>query len=79
MNATIPKFHNAQGCKDITIGVKKFACIGTLPPLDHPHVYLNMGQEAKTVCPYCSTVYLYEESLQGKDKLPKDFLWQHGA
>jgi len=52
-----PKYANDQGVAAIEIPVKEFQCIGAEPPFDHPHVYLDMGDEAEIVCPYCSTLF----------------------
>lgn len=60
---TVPHFHNTQGVARIGIGVREFMCVGALPPFDHPHVFLDMGDENEIVCPYCSTLYRYEEGL----------------
>lgn len=59
----IPHFHNNPGLAVIHIGAKEFQCIGATPPHDHPHVFLDMGDEAEIVCPYCSTLYKYRENL----------------
>jgi hypothetical protein len=40
-------------------------CTGALPPFDHPHIYIDMGGDAEAVCPYCSTLYVYDEALHG--------------
>ena len=61
--AGTPKFQNDQGVEKISIGVKEFQCIGANPPFDHPHVYLDMGDENEIVCPYCSTLYVYNPQL----------------
>ena len=53
----VPHFVNDIGVDRIKIGVKEFQCMGTLPPDDHPHVYLDMGHDTEIVCPYCSTLY----------------------
>ena len=58
-----PHFHNAMGVKQIEIGAKEFKCVGALPPYDHPHVFLDMGDNNDIVCPYCSTHYVYNEKL----------------
>ncbi len=60
-----PHFHNEPGLSSLRIGAKEFMCIGALPPLDHPHIYIDMGAESEAVCPYCSTHYLYVASLRG--------------
>jgi hypothetical protein len=38
-------------------------CIGATPPYDHPHVFLDMGEDREKVCPYCSTLFEYRLSL----------------
>jgi uncharacterized Zn-finger protein len=43
------KFHNQPAVPQIRIGVRRFNCIGALPPHDHPHVYLAM--ETAVLCP----------------------------
>lgn len=58
-----PHFHNTDGVAKIEIGAKEFQCIGALPPHDHPHVFLDMGDENEIVCPYCSTHYVYNADL----------------
>lgn len=59
----VPHFQNDSGARRIDIGVKEFTCIGTSPPMDHPHVFLDMGDEQEMVCPYCSTLYRYRGDL----------------
>jgi uncharacterized Zn-finger protein len=58
-----PHFHNQPGAAQVRVGAKEFMCIGALPPFDHPHVYIDMGSARETVCPYCSTHYVYDETL----------------
>lgn len=58
-----PHFSNDVGAEKIEIGVKEFKCIGAKAPFDHPHVYLDMGQDDNIVCPYCSTLFQYNEQL----------------
>jgi uncharacterized Zn-finger protein len=58
-----PHFVNDVGSENIRIGVTKFKCMGATPPYDHPHVYLDMSAEGTVVCPYCSTLYVYDEDL----------------
>ncbi len=57
------KFKNDQGVAEIGIGVKEFKCIGASPPQDHPHVYINMGDDDLILCPYCATKYIYRPHL----------------
>ena len=58
-----PKFQNDAGVDRIAIGAKQFNCVGATPPYDHPHIYLDMGDETEIICPYCSTLYVYDSSL----------------
>ena len=59
----IPHFHNDIGVPVVQIGAREFKCIGALPPQDHPHVYLDMGEADEIVCPYCSTLYRHDPAL----------------
>ena len=49
------KFRNDHAVPEIRIGVREFNCIGVSPPLDHPHVYINMCEQDAILCPYCAT------------------------
>ena len=60
----VPHFHNTPGVPVIEIGAKEFMCVGEVPPLDHPHVFLDMGNAAEIICPYCSTLYRHDASLK---------------
>ncbi len=75
---TYPKFHNEAGKANIRIGAKEFECIGALPPHDHPHVYLDMGDGVQVICPYCSTVYVYDATLGRTDSVPPGLLFAGG-
>jgi len=66
----VPVFSNPMGMRRIEIGVTSFDCIGLLPPDDHPHVYLNMGEEADIRCPYCSTQYQFNPALRWSETIP---------
>jgi len=59
----IPHLVNDQGVAKIAIGVKEFQCMGARPPHDHPHVFLDMGGGDETICPYCSTRFVYDGKL----------------
>ena len=59
----IPHFHNQIGARRVRIGVKDFMCVGALPPFDHPHVYLNMGDASEAICPYCGTHFVFDATL----------------
>jgi uncharacterized Zn-finger protein len=65
----LPKYHNETAAPVICIGVTGFACIGVLPPHDHPHVYLAI-EERSVLCPYCSTLFRFEPRLDVKDTEP---------
>jgi uncharacterized Zn-finger protein len=59
----VPHFHNDAGVPAIDIGTREFMCVGALPPHDHPHVFLDMGEDNEIVCPYCSTLYRHDPKL----------------
>jgi uncharacterized Zn-finger protein len=66
----VPHFANDMGAEKVTIGVKEFQCMGARPPFDHPHVFLDMGADAQTLCPYCSTLYVYDARLGAEESEP---------
>jgi uncharacterized Zn-finger protein len=65
-----PLFFNELGVNSIQIGVAAFHCMGVMPPHDHPHVYLNMGEETDILCPYCSTEYRFNAALSWNETIP---------
>jgi uncharacterized Zn-finger protein len=67
----IPHLANDKGVEKIFIGVKEFKCMGASPPHDHPHVFLDMGADNQLICPYCSTLYIYDERLKPDETNPK--------
>ena len=67
----VPHFVNDVGVDRIKTGVKEFQCMGATPPEDHPHVYLDMGQESQIICPYCSTIYEYDDTLEAAASEPE--------
>lgn len=69
-HAATPHFANDVGAEKIKIGAKEFMCIGASAPFDHPHVYLDMGQDSEIICPYCSTLYVYDETLETEQSDP---------
>ena len=71
----IPHFHNDSGVERIEIGVKEFMCVGAKPPFDHPHIYIDMGDDAEKVCSYCSTLYRFNDRLHGPETLPPGHLY----
>jgi uncharacterized Zn-finger protein len=70
-----PKFHNEAGVQVLDIGTKEFECVGAKPPFDHPHIFIDMGDESEVVCPYCSTLYRYDPSLPHSQARPADALY----
>ncbi len=67
------------GADSIAIGAREFMCVGALPPFDHPHVFIDMGDENEAICPYCSTVYRFDPSLGGAEARPEDCLYRPAA
>ena len=68
----VPHFHNNPGVPVIEIGAKKFMCIGALPPFDHPHVFIDMGDENEAICSYCSTLYKFDPALDSHSARPAE-------
>lgn len=74
--AIVPHFHNDGGVPTIKIGVREFMCIGATAPYDHPHVYLDMGDDDEKVCPYCSTLYRFDANLAANESDPANCLME---
>jgi uncharacterized Zn-finger protein len=68
----VPHFHNQPGVPVIEIGAKEFMCVGALPPFDHPHIFIDMGDDDETVCPYCSTLFRFDARLGPAAARPQD-------
>jgi uncharacterized Zn-finger protein len=66
----IPHFQNDGGHRSIEIGVKEFMCVGASTPFDHPHIYIDMGDDNEKVCSYCSTLFKYNASLKAGQTVP---------
>ena len=60
----VPHFHNTPGVPVIEIGAREFMCVGEMPPFDHPHVFLDMGDATEIICPYCSTLFRFDASAR---------------
>jgi uncharacterized Zn-finger protein len=67
-----PQFHNDMGAPSIEIGAREFECIGSKPPFDHPHVFLDMGDADELVCPYCATLFRYDPKLGHDQSRPAE-------
>ena len=68
----VPHFHNDLGVPVIDIGAHRFMCVGAEPPFDHPHVFLDMGGDKEIICPYCSTLYRHDVSLDEHGARPAE-------
>ena len=68
--SVVPHFCNDLGIEKIYVGVKELKCMGARSPFDHPHVYLDMGSDNQILCPYCSTLYVYDQRLDAGDTDP---------
>jgi uncharacterized Zn-finger protein len=75
----VPHFHNSAGVPTISIGAREFMCIGALPPFDHPHIFIDMGDENEAVCSYCSTVYRFDPKLDARETIPPGALYDAAA
>lgn len=69
------KLRNDRGIPEIRIGVKEFKCIGVSPPHDHPHIYLNMGDEDTIICLYCATLFRFDPRLGPSEADPPDCVY----
>jgi uncharacterized Zn-finger protein len=65
-----PHLANDGGAEKIFVGVKELKCMGARPPFDHPHVFLDMGGDTQVLCPYCSTLYLFDPRLAPEETDP---------
>jgi uncharacterized Zn-finger protein len=72
VDTVVPHFHNEPGVPVIEIGAREFMCIGARPPLDHPHVFLDMGGDNEIICPYCSTLYRHDAALDPQAARPAE-------
>ena len=68
----VPHFKNDLGVPGIDIGAREFMCVGASPPFDHPHVFLDMGDDNEIVCPYCSTLYRFDARLDSHAARPAE-------
>jgi uncharacterized Zn-finger protein len=68
----VPHFHNDAGVAVIEIGSHEFMCVGANPPFDHPHVFLDLGNDKEIICPYCSTLYRFAADLAAGDARPPE-------
>ena len=78
-DSVVPHFCNDAGVDTIRIGVTEFQCMGASPPHDHPHVYLDMGDDDQIICPYCSTVYVFDDTLGATETVPPGCIYREDA
>lgn len=71
----VPHFCNDAGSETIRVGVREFKCMGASPPFDHPHVFIDMGSDDQAICPYCSTLYIYDSALSPDESDPPDCIY----
>ena len=74
-----PHFHNSAGHRIIHVGTREFMCIGAVPPFDHPHIFIDMGNEDDIVCSYCSTLYRFDPALKHSQTRPEGCDWHPSA
>jgi uncharacterized Zn-finger protein len=79
VDSVVPHFQNDPGVPKIEIGAREFMCIGATPPFDHPHVFIDMGDETEAICPYCSTLYRHDPNLHGNACRPPECAWREPA
>ena len=73
------KLKNDHGAPEIRIGLKKFKCIGVSPPHDHPHIYLDMGDDDTILCPYYAGVFRFDARLSPSESNPPGCLYSNHA
>ena len=69
--SVVPHIANDMGVEKIFTGVKEVKCLGARAPFDHPHVVLDMGQDTQILCPYCSTLFIFDPRLHADETDPK--------
>lgn len=71
----VPHFHNEPGVAVVHVGAREFMCIGAKPPFDHPHIFIDMGDDNEAICGYCSTLYRYKPGLADDACEPAECLY----
>lgn len=75
---TIAYFRNDAGVETIQVGTSRFMCTGASAPFDHPHIYLDMGEDDEIVCPYCSTRFHKNPKFLPNQVQPDDCAYSPG-
>ena len=52
---------DATGIETITVAGKDVDCDGGGGVLGHPKVYLNLGEDGETACPYCGRRFVFRD------------------
>ena len=47
----------------ITVTSRRIACDGGGGALGHPRVWLNLGEEGRITCPYCSRLFVLADEI----------------
>jgi uncharacterized Zn-finger protein len=68
----VPHFHNDPGVPVIEIGSRRFMCVGARAPMDHPHIFCDMGDDDEIICSYCSTLYRFDPRLHADQARPAE-------
>jgi uncharacterized Zn-finger protein len=68
----VPHFHNEPGVPVIEIGAREFMCVGAKPPFDHPHIFIDMGDDREAICSYCSTLFRHDAKLRPHEARPAE-------
>jgi hypothetical protein len=45
-------------------------CTGASVPYDHPHIFIDLGDDNEKVCSYCSTLFRYNPGLKAEQTDP---------
>lgn len=77
-DTSLQYFRNDAGVDTIQVGTSRFMCTGASAPFDHPHIYLDMGDDNTIVCPYCSTRYTRNAAFSTSEVRPPESAYSPG-
>jgi Zinc-finger domain len=66
-----PKFHNEVGVPIVALAAVSSSAL-RVSRRKITHIYLNMGDANEIVCPYCSTLFRFDQSLGAYEADPAD-------
>ncbi len=75
----VPHYHNDSGAETIEVGVREFMCVGARPPFDHPHIFIDMGDEGEAICSYCASHFRFNAALATLETRPPGHLFVEPA